>query len=172
MIALGIIAVIVFASFGLIAFIGAPYVPTHKRQITKALDEANLVSSDDLVVDLGSGDGVLLRAVAKRGGRALGFELNPILWLVSILISTRYGDKVKVRCRNFWTAKLPADTTLVYIFLDSRHMGRVKRKLERHVARYKKPVRLLSYGFSLPDMTVEQEIGGMHLYTFAPPEQA
>jgi hypothetical protein len=168
MIALGILAVIILACFGLITFIGAPYVPTHKRQITKVLDETKLITADDLVVDLGSGDGVLLRAVAKRGGRALGFELNPILWALSVLLSGRYAGRVQVRCRNFWTAKLPSETTIVYVFLDSRFIPRLRRKLERHVARTGRPIRLLSYGFEVPGAQPDAEIGGMLLYTIHP----
>jgi len=164
----GILLVLFLAFFGLIAFIGAPYVPTHKRQITKVFNEAYTISSDDLVVDLGSGDGVLLRAVAKRGGRALGYELNPILWALSIVISGGYGNKIQVRCRNFWTAKLPSDATLVYAFADGRSIKRIKRKLQAHVKRTGKPIRFMSYGFALPDETPDAESGGMLLYTLRP----
>lgn len=165
MIVLGIIAVVLLACFGLIAFIGAPYVPTHKRQIAKAFNEAYRVSEADLVVDLGSGDGVLLREVARRGGRALGYELNPILWAVSIILCGRWGDRISVKCRDFWTAKLPDDTTLVYAFAERRSIKRIARKLQAHVRRTGKPVRFMSYGFALPDATPDVEVGGMLLYT-------
>lgn len=164
----GTILVIILTFFGLITFVGAPYVPTHKRQITKVFTEAYMVTPDDLVVDLGSGDGVLLRAVARRGGRALGFELNPILWLISTLLSGRYGDRVQVRCRNFWTAKLPPEATLVYAFADGRSIGRIGKKLRAHAAKTGRPVRFMSYGFPLPDVEPDAEVGGMKLYTILP----
>lgn len=164
----GILVVIFLAFFGLITFIGAPYVPTHKRQITKVFNEAYTITPDDLVVDLGSGDGVLLRAVAKRGGHALGYELNPILWAISILLSGRYGARITVRCRDFWTAKLPAETTLVYAFADGRSIKRIARKLQAHVKRTGRPVRFMSYGFALPQIDPDADVGGMFLYTVRP----
>src|SRR5207245_1789860 len=42
------------------------------------LDLAN-VTPDDVVVDLGSGDGVIVIGAAKRGSRAHGIEYNPDL---------------------------------------------------------------------------------------------
>ena len=70
--------------FGLVAFRGAPYVPTHRRKIMAALDLMNL-KSNDMVVDLGSGDGNFLIAAARRGWRAVGYEINPVLCLISWL---------------------------------------------------------------------------------------
>ena len=168
MIVAGIIIVIILAFFGLITFIGAPYVPTHKRQITKVFTEAYEITPDDMVIDLGSGDGVLLRAVARRGGRALGYELNPILWGLSILLSGRFANRISVKCRNFWTAKLPPETTLVYAFADGRSIGRIGRKLQAHAKRTGRPVRFMSYGFGLPNVTPDTEVGGMKLYTIIP----
>lgn len=168
MIVAGVIIVIFLACFGLITFIGAPYVPTHKRQIVKAFNELYPLTKDDLVVDLGSGDGVMLRVAAARGARALGYELNPILWFISRALSSRYGGRVQVRCRNMWTASIPADTTLVYMFIDSRFTKRVARKLQAHVKRTGKPIRYMSYGFTLPGATLDGEVGGMLLYTIKP----
>jgi precorrin-6B methylase 2 len=51
------------------------WVPTPPALIEKMLDLAN-VSARDYVVDLGSGDGRLVIAAAKRGARALGVEYD------------------------------------------------------------------------------------------------
>ena len=52
------------------------WVPTPEVLVEKMLDMAK-VTSDDFVVDLGSGDGRNVIAAAKRGARALGVEFNP-----------------------------------------------------------------------------------------------
>ncbi|HEU5187306.1 MAG TPA: hypothetical protein VFT87_02260, partial [Candidatus Saccharimonadales bacterium] len=66
---------IVFICFGLVVFRGAPYVPTHKRAIKKMLQELPL-KEGDLMVDVGSGDGVVLKTAAEQGLRAIGYEIN------------------------------------------------------------------------------------------------
>jgi len=54
------------------------WVPTPSVYLEKMLDLARLTSRDYLI-DLGSGDGRIVIAAAKRGARALGVEYNPDL---------------------------------------------------------------------------------------------
>src|SRR4051795_8500720 len=52
------------------------WVPTPRALVEKMLDLA-AVTPRDFVVDLGSGDGRVVIAAAKRGARALGVEYDP-----------------------------------------------------------------------------------------------
>lgn len=52
------------------------WVPTPDRTVEATLDLAGLKSSD-YVIDLGSGDGRMVIAAAKRGARGHGVEFNP-----------------------------------------------------------------------------------------------
>jgi len=52
------------------------WVPTPEKLVTAMLDMAK-VTPKDYVIDLGSGDGRMVIAAAKRGARALGIEFNP-----------------------------------------------------------------------------------------------
>jgi SAM-dependent methyltransferase len=52
------------------------WVPTSQALVDKMLDMAK-VTSQDYVIDLGSGDGRTVITAAKRGARALGIEYNP-----------------------------------------------------------------------------------------------
>src|SRR5204863_7133732 len=52
------------------------WVPTPQALVDKMLDMAK-VTSQDYVIDLGSGDGRTVITAAKRGARALGIEYNP-----------------------------------------------------------------------------------------------
>lgn len=54
------------------------WVPTPPALVEKMLDLASL-RPDDRLVDLGSGDGVLVIAAARRGARARGIEYDPRL---------------------------------------------------------------------------------------------
>ena len=55
-----------------------PWVPTPDVLVDKMLEMAE-VTADDLVIDLGSGDGRLVIAAARLGARAVGVELAPNL---------------------------------------------------------------------------------------------
>ena len=52
------------------------WVPTPQVLVDKMLDMAN-VTPQDLVIDLGSGDGRTVITAAKRGAKAMGIEFNP-----------------------------------------------------------------------------------------------
>ena len=77
MIAFWVFAGIV-ALFLLTALRGAPYVPSRRQDIDRAFTELYHISKEDHLVDLGSGDGVVLRQAAKKGASASGFEINPV----------------------------------------------------------------------------------------------
>src|SRR4030067_279165 len=67
------------------ALYGLPPVPTKPERIRKALQLANL-QPDEVLYDLGAGDGrVLLIAAREFGAKAVGIEVGPIqcalIWL-------------------------------------------------------------------------------------------
>ena len=142
-IALGVVTL-----FGVTALTGAPYVPTRRREICAAFDELYAVSDTDTIIDIGCGDGVVLREAARRGARAVGYEINPLLVLVAKMLSHRVG-RVDVRLQNFWRAEFPADTTLVYTFGDGRDIEKMATKVAEQSTRLGKPLYFMSYGFEL-----------------------
>lgn len=57
----------------------APYVPTPREVVDRILELAE-VSNGDVVYDLGSGDGrIVIAAARKYGVKAVGFEIDPTL---------------------------------------------------------------------------------------------
>ena len=61
--------------------VGAPYVPSKREQVKQAFSELYKVSKKDFLIDLGSGDGVVLEMAREKGARVLGVELNPVMVL-------------------------------------------------------------------------------------------
>ncbi len=153
-------------SLGFVVFFGAPYVPTLKKQIDDAMKIYDF-SDKDIFVDIGSGDGVLLRAAAHRGARAIGYELNPWLWMVSKLLSRR-NKKITTHLANFWRVDLPRDATVVYTFLNGKYMGRLEKKLQAHVNSTGSPLYFISFGFKMTDRKIINHQGPMLLYRFDP----
>jgi len=161
-----IVAAIVLL-FGFVVFRGAPYVPTHRKQIDRALTELYAVTKDDTLVDIGSGDGIVLRCASQRGARAVGYELNPLLVLVSKVLS-RGDPNVTVHLADFWLTPLPDDTTVVYIFTVSRDLAKLHRTLQAEANRLNRPILLMMYGHKFADMTPKREVGAHALYEFRP----
>lgn len=143
-----------------IVVVGPPYVPTHQKQLDKLFDELKLGAGDH-VVDLGSGDGRVLLAAAKRGAAASGVELNPFLvWIARFRL--RYQTRATVQLGDIWQYTLPNDTTYVFVFFAHRFMP----KLEQYMKTQNRRVRLVSYGFSLPGKSPAQTVGGFNIYEY------
>lgn len=146
-IALAIVLVIILA-FGLGAWRGAPYLPILRRPAEELLDLSELKPGQTLI-DLGSGDGRLLRLAAKRGIRGIGYEINPWLYLVSKVVCWRYRRLITLHLADYWLVRLPpADA--VAVFLIQRYMKRLDEKLEQEL---KRPGVLVSFVFSIPGRT-------------------
>lgn len=167
MIILWIVIALLFVCFGLVVFRGAPYVPTHRWELKKAFAELYPLTPQDVVVDVGSGDGVVLREASHYGVRAIGYEINPILIYLSRWLSRRH-DGVEVRLADFWLVDLPEETTVVYAFAVSRDMPKMIRKLQAHVDRTGRPVMYIGYGSLLPDREPLAQLGAHSLYRFTP----
>lgn len=153
--------------FGFVAFFGAPYVPSKRRELERVFTTLYPLSGRETVVDIGSGDGVVLRVAASKGARAIGYELNPALVFISRFLSRKH-QSVEVHARNMWLVHFPAETTLVYVFGVSRDIEKIARKVQREVNNIGHPISLISYGCKIPHMTALESLGAHHLYTFAP----
>lgn len=149
--------------FGFMAFTGAPYLPSRRRDIEQAFTKLYTLSAKDHLVDFGAGDGKVLRAAVAHGARATGYEINPLIALVARLLS-RNNPRINVKIANMWRANFPKDTTVVYIFGDSRDIARMYAKIEREAQRLGRPLMVISYGIRVPGKTVKHAVGPYFLY--------
>lgn len=161
---------VVIVGVGFTAFFGAPYVPSRRRFVEKAFSELYPLSSSDVVVDIGSGDGRVLRAAANKGARAIGYELHPILVLMSRLGSLQ-KPLVKTVWRNAWRVQLPDDVTLVYIFSVSRDSKRMAKKLVAEATRLRRPLNVMTWGSGLEGLQPTKTLDAYRLYEVNPLQQ-
>jgi 16S rRNA A1518/A1519 N6-dimethyltransferase RsmA/KsgA/DIM1 with predicted DNA glycosylase/AP lyase activity len=147
--------------FGFVVFFGPPYVPTLDKQINAALDLLDL-SPTQTMLELGSGDGRVLKAAAKRGWNVVGYELNPILVLISWLVTIRYRKQVRLVCGNFWTKKWPPAEG-IFIFMIGRQMKKIDKRIESLSNR---PIKLASFAFKIPNKRPTKQRKGIYLYEY------
>lgn len=157
----------IVALLGFSAFFGAPYVPSRRRDVTRMFDKLYPLKSSDTVIDVGSGDGIVLREVSRRGVKAIGYEINPLLVAISKWLS-RGDPQVSVSVANFWQTHFPKSTTVIYAFSVERDARKLKKKLQDEANRLNKSLTLICYGSPLPDTPVDREFEAYHLYNFYP----
>ena len=162
-----ILVITVTAIFLITGLTGAPYVPTLKPGLEKALTKLYPVGKHDLLLDLGAGDGVVLESASRHGAKALGVELNPILALI-MKYRFRKNKNISVKCRNFYHFTFPKETTVVYAFAVSIHINHIYRKIKREANRLKKPLYFISNAFDVKDLKPEGKISSFYLYKINP----
>jgi len=125
----------------------APFVPTPNYVITEILSKAR-VGKDDILYDLGSGDGrIVIEASRQTGCRAVGIEIDPDLVEDSLRAAERAGvqDRVRFLVADIFTADF-REATVLTLYMG----GHVNLKLRPRLLRELQPgTRLVSYCFDM-----------------------
>lgn len=121
------------------------------------------ISPDDLVYDLGCGDGrVIISAARRYGARAVGFEIDPLRygWCRFLVWLFRLGDRVQVVYGDFFTHDLgQADVVICYL------LQATNLKLEPKLLRELRPgTRVVSNSFSFPSLEKVRQDKDARLY--------
>ena len=121
------------------------YLPTPPELVSKMLDMAG-VTPQDYVIDLGSGDGRIVIAAAKRGARALGIEYDgPLVDLSRRLADSEHvGDKARFVQADLFESDF-SEATVLTMFLLSDMMLKLRPK----IADMKPGTRVVSNSFEM-----------------------
>jgi hypothetical protein len=160
LIALPLICVLVSAE---VAARDVVFFPTPQPVVDKMLELADL-KPDDVLIDLGSGDGRIPIAAAKTYGvRASGVEIDEALISESRETARRenLADKVEFRKQDLFETDL-GGASVITLFLSHSINMKLRPKLEQ----LKPGTRIVSYGFAMgdwePDRT--ERINGRYIY--------
>jgi cyclopropane fatty-acyl-phospholipid synthase-like methyltransferase len=150
-----------------------PDVRTPPTVVNEMLKLAN-VTADDVVYDLGSGDGRIVIAAAKdRGARGIGYEIDPALvkQATDRARSLGLGDRVTFYQGDLFQADLrPA--TVVTLYLGNELNRRLRPKL---LSELRPGSRVVSHNFGMADwvptqtMEVSSNQGTHTLYLWVVP---
>ena len=131
--------------------------PTSQVLLDKMLDMAK-VTSEDFVIDLGSGDGRTVITAAKRGARALGIEYNPNLVALSKRNAAKenVGERAQFVEGDLFESDFSQATVITMFLSDTLNL-----RLRQRILNLKPGTRVLSTSFTMgewkPDETVSVE---------------
>ena len=150
---------------------GAMFHPSARIRVTTFLDHVAM-KKDDFLVDIGCGDGRVLREAKRRYGiRALGIEVNLLAYVLARLRNLGV-EGIEIRWGNFWNVNIhDADVVFCYLFPDV--MARLAQKLE---AELRPGTRVISCNFTIPGwrhsevLYPESSLYGDPIYLYQLPE--
>ncbi len=167
-----LLAVILLLIFAAILYLlvrptirGAIYMPTPHEVVAKIVELAKVVPGRK-IVDIGSGDGRILIALAKAGSDTTGYEINPALVFLSRrrIIKAGLERRARVCWKSFWKEDLSKfDTVVVYGYPP------IMKKLGDKLSREMKPgAKVISLVYPFPGWKSSEscEVGNYRLLVY------
>jgi SAM-dependent methyltransferase len=145
-----------------------PYLGTRPEVVARMLDMAG-VGAGDRMLDLGTGDGRILIAAARRGASGTGIDIDPVLIGEARAAAQAAGvaDRTRFVTRDLFAMPLGGHD-VVAMFL----LPRVNLKLRPALLRQLAPgTRIVSHAFDMGDWSPDGEsrVGGSKLYLWRVP---
>jgi SAM-dependent methyltransferase len=141
-----------------------PYVPTPQPIVDKMLDLAK-VGKNDVLYDLGCGDGrIVITAAKERGARGTGIDINPVRIKEAKQNAKEAGvsDKVDFKVADLFKSDF-SKATVVTLYLLPDINVKLRPQLWKQL---KVGTRVVSHDFDMGDWKPEkvERIGGKTLY--------
>jgi SAM-dependent methyltransferase len=147
------------------------FAPTMEA-VADAMLQLAKITADDVVYDLGSGDGrIVMLAAQKYGARGVGIELDPRLIEISRQVAreAEVVDLVSFIEGDLFTADI-SSATVVTLYLSPGVNSRLEPKLRREL---RPGTRIVSHQFPIgtwtPDKVVRSEDDRTDLYLWTVP---
>lgn len=140
---------------------GAWYEPTPPEKVAQIIKLLK-IKKGMRAVDLGSGDGRLVIALANAGALATGYELDPRLVKLSRdnIKTSGVGKHAQIIQSSFWDADL-ASADLVCVYQVRTVMKRLEAKLRHELP---EGARVVSNYWRFPTWDIAKSENDLHLY--------
>lgn len=103
-----------------------PYIPSHQDEIEELLRNLKL-EKGKVLIELGSGDGRVVRIAAKKYGiKGIGVEMHPLVCMWAKFLGR--NENVKFICGSFFDMKLP-EADYYYIYLTPKGTNQVGEQI-------------------------------------------
>ena len=163
---IGIILIILLFLLSMLWPPDSPWSPWWRTDHRLARIQCKLakIGKDDVVYDLGCGDGTLLiTAVTEYGARGVGVEIDPLRVFIAQgrVLLKGLGKKLTIKRKNFFDVEV-SEATVVVMYLIPKTLGRLKPKLLKEL---KPGTRIITfvYKIDLP-MIAKDEKNEVYVY--------
>lgn len=131
-----------------------PFVPTRKKTVDKMIESASL-KKNDLVYDLGCGDGRIVLAAEKAGVKqSIGIEVAPFPYLLARMRVFFQGEgKSKILFGDFYKNKDIVEADILFAFLLTKPMEKVFAEIW---PKMKPGSRIISHLFTFTGIEADQ----------------
>ncbi|NJK38660.1 MAG: class I SAM-dependent methyltransferase [Oscillatoriales cyanobacterium RM2_1_1] len=132
------------------------YIPTPLDAVQVALELA-VVTDQDILYDLGCGDGrVVIAAAQQFGARGIGIDINPDqIWAAQQKAeAAQVGDRVKFYVENLFESDF-TEATVMFLYLLPHLNLKLKPRL---LAKLRPGTRIISRDFDMGEWEPEQKI--------------
>ena len=142
---------------------------TTPRVVVDAMLDLAQVSGDDVVYDLGCGDGRIVVAAARRGARGVGIDIDPRRIAEAEARARREGvsDRVTLLVGDLFEADV-REATVVMLYLQPRPNLRLRPRL---LAELEPGTRVVSHSYDMggwkPDIV--RHVAGRRIYLWTVP---
>jgi len=149
---IGLLTIIVLAGLSVVWFtlqLGISPMPSSAKA-TRAILAASEAAGEGAIIELGSGWGTLLFALARKypHRRVIGYELSWLPWLYTHLYKSIFRlHHMEIYRQDFLAADLSSATTLLVCYLFPEGMKQLQQKLSTEQV---SDVLLISNTFALP----------------------
>jgi len=135
-------------------------VATRREKIATIIKLAQ-IKPGETVIDLGSGDGRLLLASAQKGARAIGYEINPFLVLLTQVRTRRKSrGEVIIKRQNLWKANLSI-ANVVFVYGRKKTMQKFEDFVYKNA---KKGISIVANTNPFPNKKPQKIENGIYLY--------
>jgi uncharacterized protein (TIGR03000 family) len=132
------------------------FVPTPQSVVEKMLEFAK-VTKDDLVYDLGCGDGrIVVTAAKKYGARGVGVDIDPVRVKEAQALAKKEGVEKLVEIRLGDALNVPdiGNATVVMTYMLPEFMARMEPGLKKNL---KPGTRVVAHDYPLPNWKATEE---------------
>lgn len=145
-----------------------PYLGT-RPQVVRAMLDMAAVRGGDRVLDLGTGDGRILIAAARRGASGTGIDIDPVLVREAQAAATAAGVEARTRfaAQDLFATRF-AGHDVVTMFL----LPRINRAIRPRLLRELTPgARIVSHAFDMGDWSpdADRHVSGARIYLWQVP---
>lgn len=118
-------------------------------KVAKAIVQAAKITRDDVIYDLGCGDGTALITAAKlKGASGIGIEIDPSRVVIAKLriLLNRLGGKVTIHRGDLFKTDI-SSASVVFVYLIPKTLNRLEEKFRKEL---RPGTRIVSYVYPIP----------------------